>query len=117
LAASWLRLFVNPFGYKLVLYPFDFLFRQPSNMKHIAEWHSVDFSTGDGKLALFMILALLAAALFSRRRWRLDEVLLTAFALWAGCRTARLLFFRRPDRGTDTRAPSGSVSALRKRTG
>jgi len=93
LAASVAALFVNPFGYKLVLYPFDFLFRQPSNMKHIAEWHSVDFSTGDGKLALIMILALLAAALFSRRRWGLDEVLLTAFALWAALSHARFLFF------------------------
>jgi hypothetical protein len=56
-AASAAALFVNPFGYKLVLYPLDFLFRQPSNMQHIAEWHSVDFSTGDGKLALIVILA------------------------------------------------------------
>lgn len=93
LAASLAALFVNPFGYRLVLYPFDFLFRQPSNMKHIAEWHSVDFSTGDGKLALITILALLAAALFSRRRWRLDDVLLTAFALWMALLHARLLFF------------------------
>jgi len=92
-AASAAALFVNPFGYKLVLYPFDFLFRQPSNMQHIAEWHSVDFSTGDGKLALIVILALLASALFSSRRWRLDEVLLTAFALWMGLSHARLLFF------------------------
>jgi hypothetical protein len=92
-AASVAALFVNPFGYRLVLYPFDFLFRQPSNMKHIAEWHSVDFSTGDGKLALIVILALLASALFSTRCWRLDEVLLTAFALWMGLSHARLLFF------------------------
>jgi hypothetical protein len=92
-AASLAALFVNPFGYKLVLYPFDFLFRQPSNMKHIGEWQPVDFSTGNGKLALIMILALLAAGLFSRRRWRLDEVLLTAFALWAALSHARFLFF------------------------
>ena len=93
LAASLAALFVNPFGYKLVLYPFDFLFRQPSNMKHIEEWQSVDFSTGTGKLALIVIFGLLAAALFSRRRWRLDEVLLTAFALWAALSHARFLFF------------------------
>ena len=65
-AASLAALFVNPFGYKLVLYPFDLLFRQPSNMKHIEEWHSVDFSNGNGKLALIVIFGLLAAALFSR---------------------------------------------------
>ena len=53
----------------------------------------MDFSTGNGKLALIMIFALLAAALFSRRRWRLDEVLLTAFALWAALSHVRFLFF------------------------
>ena len=93
LAASLAALFVNPFGYKLVLYPFDLLFRQPSNMKYIEEWQSVDFSTGKGKLALIVILALLAGALFSRRRWRLDEVLLTAFALWVALSHVRMLFF------------------------
>ena len=93
LAASLAALFVNPFGYKLVLYPFDLLFRQPSIMKDIQEWQSVDFSAGDGKLALIMILALVAAALFSRRCWRLDEALLTAFALWAALSHVRFLFF------------------------
>jgi hypothetical protein len=93
LAASLAALFVNPFGYRLVLYPFDLLFRQPSNMKHIEEWQSVDFSTGNGKLALMMIFVLLAAALFSRRRWRLDELILMAFALWAALSHWRFLFF------------------------
>jgi hypothetical protein len=90
---SLAALFVNPFGYKLVLYPFDLLFRQRGAMQYVQEWHSVDFSTGDGKLALIVILALLAAALFSRRRWKLDEVLLTAFALWAALSHVRFLFF------------------------
>jgi hypothetical protein len=31
--------------------------------------------------------------LFSRRRWKLDEVLLTAFALWAALSHVRFLFF------------------------
>jgi hypothetical protein len=93
LATSLAVLFFNPFGYKLVLYPFDLLFRKPGAMQAVEEWRSVDFSTGNGKLALIMILALLAAALFSRRRWKLDEVLLTAFALWAALSHVRFLFF------------------------
>ena len=93
LAASLAALFVNPFGYKLLLYPFDLLFRQPSNMKYIEEWQSVNFSIWIGGLALAVIFALLAAALFSRRKWKLDEVLLTAFALWAALSHVRLLFF------------------------
>jgi hypothetical protein len=53
----------------------------------------VNFSAINGKLALILIFALLVAALFSRRRWRLDEVLLTAFALWAALSHVRFLFF------------------------
>jgi hypothetical protein len=86
-------LFLNPFGYRLVLYPFDLLFRQPANMKNITEWQPVDFSIGMGKLALAVTLALLAAAWFSHRRWRLDEVLLLSFALWFGLSHWRMMFF------------------------
>ncbi len=35
MVASFAALFINPFGYRLVLYPFDLLFRQQTNMKHI----------------------------------------------------------------------------------
>jgi hypothetical protein len=93
LAASLAALFVNPFGYKLVLYPYTLLLRQQGVMKYIEEWQPVDFSTVNGRLALVVILALLAGALFSRRRWKLDEVLLTAFALWAALLHVRFLFF------------------------
>ncbi len=91
--ASLAALFANPFGYELVLYPFDLLLRQQTMMKHVEEWQPVDLSNGSGKLALIVIMALLASGLFSRRRWRLDEVLLTAFALWAALAHARFLFF------------------------
>jgi hypothetical protein len=93
LAASLAALFVNPFGYKLVLYPYTLLLRQQGVMQYIEEWQPVDFSTVNGKLALVLIFALLVAALFSRRRWRLDEVLLTGFALWAALSHGRFLFF------------------------
>jgi hypothetical protein len=92
-AASLAALFANPFGYKLVIYPLDFLFRQQSVSQVVEEWRPVDFSTRNGKLAMIVIFGLLAAALFSRRRWRLDEVLLAAFALWAGLSHVRFLFF------------------------
>jgi hypothetical protein len=93
LAASLAALFVNPFGYKLVLYPFDLLFRQKDVMQHLEEWQSVQFTGGTGKLALIMIFALPAAALFCRRRWRPDELILMAFALWASLSHMRFLFF------------------------
>ena len=79
--ASVAALFLNPFGYKLVLYPFDFIFRQQGVVQGAQYWRSVDFSTLIGKLALGLIFAVLTAALFSRRPWQLYEVLLTGFAL------------------------------------
>jgi hypothetical protein len=92
-AACLAALFVNPFGYRLVLYPYTLLLRQQGVMQHLVEWQSVDFSNRYGKLALIMIVALLVAALFSRHRWRLDETLLTVFALWAALSHQRFLFF------------------------
>lgn len=91
--ASFAALFINPFGYRLVWYPFDLLFRQQGVMQYIDEWQPIDFGDINGKLAIILILAVLAAALFSRRRWRIDEVLLTAFALWVGLSHARFMFF------------------------
>ena len=84
---------LNPFGYKLLLYPFEFVFHQQSNVQHIEEWQPVNFSAGNGKLMMIVIFALLAATLFSRRRWQLADVLLTAFALWMGLSHSRFLFF------------------------
>ena len=92
LGASIAALFVNPVGYRLVFYPFDFLFRQQSNMSYIEEWQPLDLSSGDGKLALLAIFGLLAATLLSRRRWRLQEMLLTAFALSMSLSHTRFLF-------------------------
>ena len=91
--ASIAAVFVNPYGYKLVFYPFDLLLRPQGVMQFIEEWQPVDFSTWNGKLAVILILGLLAAVLLSKRRWRLDEVLLTAFALWAALSHARFMFF------------------------
>ena len=91
--ASFVALFINPYGYKLVLYPFDFLFRQHNVMEYIEEWQPVDLSTTNGKLAMVVIFGLLAAVLFSRRKWKLEEALLMAFALFEGLSHVRFLFF------------------------
>src|SRR5690349_18720708 len=45
-------LFVNPFGARLVFYPFDLAFRQKLNIAHVAEWVSVNFHDTRGKLVI-----------------------------------------------------------------
>jgi hypothetical protein len=92
-AASLLALFANPYGYKLVRYPFEFLFGLKTNLENSVEWGSVNFQTGYGKLAMAMILALLAAAWFSSKPWQLQDVLLVAFALWMSLNHLRFLPF------------------------
>jgi hypothetical protein len=92
-AASVVALLANPYGYKGVWYPFDLLFRQKVYLDNMGEWRSVDFHTGWGKLAMFMILALLWTAWFSRKPWTLRDVLLATFAVWASLNHLRFLLF------------------------
>jgi hypothetical protein len=92
-AASAVALFANPYGYKLVWYPFELLSRQQAVRDNMTEWQSVDFHSGWGKLAMCMILALLAAAWFSPQPWKLRDVLLAAFAVWASLTHLRFLLF------------------------
>jgi hypothetical protein len=82
--ASVAALFVNPFGWRLVSYPFDLAFKQPLNIASIAEWASINFHDFRGKLVLALLVGLLGAALFRNRRWNLGEVLLLMFAIYSG---------------------------------
>ena len=90
--ASVVALFVNPFGSRLVFYPFDLAFRQKLNISHIAEWVSVDFHDIRGKLVLGLIVFLLGSALIRRRRWNLTDLLLLLFGLYSGLTHIRFLF-------------------------
>jgi hypothetical protein len=92
-AASAVALLANPYGYKLVWYPFDLLFRQKAVLNNMSEWQPVDFHTLYGKLAMAMIFALLAAAWFSHKPWKLSDILLAAFAVWASLTHLRFLLF------------------------
>ena len=90
-AASVAALFVNPFGWRLVYYPFDMAFKQNLNIAHVAEWVSVDFHEVRGKLVMLLILGLVAGVLFRNRRWNLSELLMLLFALYSGLTYIRFL--------------------------
>jgi len=90
--ASAAALFVNPFGARLVWYPFDLAFRQKVNISHVAEWVSVNFHDMRGKLVFVLIVTLLLTALLRRRRWTVAELGLMLFALYSGLTYIRFLF-------------------------
>ena len=89
--ASILALFINPYGWRLVWYPFDLALRQPLNIGHVAEWVSLDFHTFRGKLTLALLVALLLNQVFRNRRWQLGELLIFVFALYCGLTYVRFL--------------------------
>ena len=92
MAASIAALFLNPYGYRLVFYPFDMAFRQKLNIAHVAEWSSVDFHDTRGRIALVFLLALLLGTLLSSHRWQLYELGVVLFGIYAGLTYVRFLF-------------------------
>ena len=89
--ASVAALFVNPFGARLVFYPFDLAFRQKLNIAHVAEWVSVNFHDTRGKLVILLLIALMVSSLLRPRRWALAEVGVVLFALYSGLTYIRFL--------------------------
>jgi hypothetical protein len=93
MALSVAALFVNPFGYRLVFYPFDMMLRQQSNIANIDEWQSVDFHQYLGKMMLVILVSLFLVTLASRKEWTVQEVGLTIFALYSSLTYSRMVFF------------------------
>ncbi len=97
LSSAWLAsaaaLFVNPFGWRMVLYPFEFASKQKLNVSHVMEWASVDFHEVRGKVVLGLLIGLILLALFRNRKWMLAEVGLLLFGLYSGLTYVRFLFF------------------------
>jgi hypothetical protein len=85
-------LFLNPYTYHMVFYPFNVAFQQKLNVGHIEEWMSVDFHTVRGKILFAMLAATIVLALARKRRWRLDELAFLLIALYAALTYSRFLF-------------------------
>ena len=91
-AATIPALFLNPYGYRIVFYPFDLAYRQKLNVNYIIEWASINFHEPRGKIVFGVILLLFLLALWTRRQWRLAEVALVCFALYISLTYVRFLF-------------------------
>jgi len=85
-------LFLNPYTYHLVFFPFDLGFRQKLNISHIEEWQSLDFHDLRGKILFGMLAATIILALVRKRRWRVEEVLFLLVAFYSAMTYSRFLF-------------------------
>lgn len=89
---STLALFVNPYGWRLVLYPFDLAFHQKLNIASVDEWRSLDFHSPRGKVVLAIMAGAVLLQLIRRRRWQLHEVLFLLIGTYAALTYSRFLF-------------------------
>lgn len=91
-AASVAALFLNPYGWRLVAYPFDLAFRQKLNIANIEEWRSLDFHPVRGKLFLATLAFLLLASLLRRRRWKPTDLAFLSIGVYSALVYSRFLF-------------------------
>ncbi len=85
-------LFLNPYTYHLVFYPFNFAFKQTLNVNHVDEWMSLDFHSIRGKILFAMLAATIVLALVRKRRWSLDELGFLLLGFYAALTYSRFLF-------------------------
>ena len=91
-ALSVAGLFLNPYTYHLVFYPFNFAFRQRLNVNHVDEWMSLDFHGVRGKILFGMLAVTILLALARKRRWGLDQVGFLIIGYYAAMTYSRFLF-------------------------
>jgi hypothetical protein len=84
-------LFLNPYGWRLVAYPFDYAFRLKLNIGMTEEWQSLDFHSGRGKFTLLVLAVMLLLNLLRRRSWPVTEVLFGALAIYSALTYIRFL--------------------------
>ena len=90
--ASVAMLFLNPYGYRLVFYPFDLAYRQKLNIASVEEWRTLDFHSPRGHCVLLVLGLFLLSLLFRRRKWALYEIGFSAVGIYAAFTYSRFLF-------------------------
>jgi len=86
-----LALTLTPYGTRPAAYPLQIALSQPVNISNIQEWQPVRFDLWMGKLFLCWVLLFLLAQLFLRPKYRLEEMVLLFFAVYAAFLHERLL--------------------------
>jgi hypothetical protein len=96
LVLCWLAsagaLFLNPYGWRLVFYPFNLAFQQKLNIANIEEWKSLDFHTPRGRIMFGFLGLLFIFQLIRSRKWSLFELGLAAMGLYSAFTYSRFLF-------------------------
>ncbi len=88
---SLAALTITPYGTELAAYPLRMAFSQPVNIATFLEWRSPDFGATYGKIFLAMLLLIFLTPIVTRVQYRLEEVGLLLFGIYAACSHMRFV--------------------------
>lgn len=91
-AISIAALFINPYGWRLVAYPFNMLLHQRLALAMVDEWRGPSFLGFYGVLIFVLCAGMALFTLAKRRAWPLHELLFALLALYMGLAHKRFLF-------------------------
>jgi hypothetical protein len=96
IALSVCALFINPYGWHLLAYPFDLAFHQTLNITHVEEWRPLDLQSSRGVIFLASLAALFFTQIITpttnRRTWTTGELAFVAIGTYSAFRHTRFLF-------------------------
>jgi hypothetical protein len=76
---------ITPYGTELAAYPLVMATSQPFNIANIQEWQPLAFSLAIGKYFLGLVLVLFLAHIFFPIKYRLQEMAILLFSVYAAC--------------------------------
>jgi hypothetical protein len=85
-------LFINPYGWRLVAYPFNLAFHQKLNIANVEEWHSLDFHTPRGRILLVCLAIFFIFQLIRPRKWAPYELAFLFIGIYSAFTYTRFLF-------------------------
>jgi hypothetical protein len=91
-ALSACALFVNPYGWRLVAYPFNLAFHQKLNIANVEEWRGLDFHSPRALAMLAVLAALALWQLYRPRAWTTVELLWLFLGIYSAFHYTRFLF-------------------------
>jgi hypothetical protein len=89
---SVLALLANPYGWHLMVNPFDMMLNQKLSVATIAEWQPLSLSSLEGKGAVVAVALMVIANLVRGRRWKVFELGVVFFAWYTAVNHHRFTY-------------------------
>lgn len=89
---SLLALLINPFGWRLVTFPFDMAFVEKVNTVINQEWQNISFHDLRGRVVFLTLVLFGVASLVRKRRWVLYDLAFLLLAIYSGMAYLRFVF-------------------------